>query len=146
MDHADRVDRWLGQAAKGLSGERRLLLFERAMEALWRRAHVTLGEVTLGAVTERVFYFAAEKFPFLAPLRVEPDGVHFEELRKSLDPSNGQATEAFRFVLVEWLTILGNLTDDITPALHSALSKVAVTGEKNSHGPPRSQEGEETPQ
>ncbi|HZU96623.1 MAG TPA: hypothetical protein VFF73_08035, partial [Planctomycetota bacterium] len=72
MDHADRVDRWLGQAAKGLSGERRVILFERAVEALWRRAHVTLGEVTLGAVTERVLYFATEKFPFLSPLRVSP--------------------------------------------------------------------------
>ncbi|HZU97445.1 MAG TPA: hypothetical protein VFF73_12165, partial [Planctomycetota bacterium] len=79
-------------------------------------------------------------------VQVEPDGVHFEALRKSLDPSNAQATEAFRFVLVELLTVLGNLTDDIiTPALHSALSKVAITGEKNPHGPPRNQEGEETP-
>ncbi len=125
MDHGDRVDRWLGQSAKALSKERRLLLFEHALGALWRRAHVTLGEVTLGAVTERVLYFATEKYPFLSPLRVEPNGVHFEELKKTVDPDDARITEAFRFVLVEFLSVLGNLTDDIiTPALHLELSRV----------------------
>ncbi len=126
--HAERVDRWLAQAAKGLSEEGRLLLFEQAVGALWRRAHVTLGEITLGAVTERVLYFATEKYPFLSPVKVEQDGVHFERLEESLS-SHGHAaiTEAFRFVLIELLSVLGNLTDEIiTPSLHSELSKVAI--------------------
>ena len=144
--HAERVDRWLAQAAKGLSEERRLLLFEQALGALWRRAHVTLGEITLGAVTERVLYFATEKYPFLAPIKVDQDGVHFEGLEESLSSHGHTAdTDAFRFVLVEFLSVLGNLTDEIiTPALHSELSKVAIR--ETNPRKPRSQADEERAQ
>ncbi|MEZ0230156.1 MAG: hypothetical protein ACAI25_16155 [Planctomycetota bacterium] len=119
------VDHWLDRETKGVPADRLLLLFERAIAALWRRTHVTLGEVTLGAVIERVLYHATEKYPFLAPLEVGHEGVRFERLRQTLDPSVAPVTEAFRFVLVEFLTVIGNLTDDIlTPALHSELSSV----------------------
>jgi hypothetical protein len=124
-DHADRVDLWLGRVAKTLTNEERLRLFENALAALWRRAHVTLGEVTLGAVTERVLYFATEKHAFLSPLVVEHAGVKFDELRMTIAPGD-DVTGAFRFVLIEFLTVLGNLTDDIlTPALHSELATVS---------------------
>lgn len=148
ITHADRVDRWLGKAAKGLSKERRVLLFEQALGALWRGAHVTLGGITLGAVTERVLYYSTEKYPFLSPLKIEADGVQFEELKKSLPAvKDATITEAFRFVLIEFLSVLGNLTAEIiTPELHAELSKVAITGEKHSQPPPSRQGEEEGPQ
>ena len=137
IDHAALVDRWLRQTAGGASAQRRLQLLEGALRALWRRAHGTLGEVTLGAVTERVLYHAAERFPFLSALRVEGDGVHLAELEQR-PPAVDEATlvDAVRFVLVEFLSVLGNLTADImTPALHAELAGVATVADSNGERP-----------
>ena len=115
------------RAAKDLSPERLLQLFEQGFAALWQRAHQTLGDVTLTAIVERVLYTAAEQFPFLSSLEIEASGIRCQELRERAGTLHrDQLAVGIRFVLVEFLTVLGSLTAEIlSPALHSELSKVA---------------------
>ncbi len=129
VTHVACVDAWMARTAKGLPPELLLKLFEQALGALHRRTQVALGDVTLTAIFDRVLYNAAEKFPLLSAIKVETTGVHCDELRERLGGLNGsELAEGMRFVLVEFLMILGNLTSDIlTPALHLELSKVALS-------------------
>jgi hypothetical protein len=58
-DHVGHVDAWLDGAAKTLTSAQLITLFEQALGALWRRTEVTLGEVTLTAIVDRVLYTAS---------------------------------------------------------------------------------------
>ncbi|MEO8183817.1 MAG: hypothetical protein ABI895_33755 [Deltaproteobacteria bacterium] len=127
--HAARVDAWLERSAKGLSSEALLRLFEAAFGALWVRTKTTLGEVTLTAIAERVLYTATEKFPLLASVEVEAmAGIQCRELRERIGSvQSSELLKGIRFVLLEFLTVLGNLTAEIlTPELHGELFKVAL--------------------
>jgi hypothetical protein len=131
--HSALVDAWLDRSAKKLSSEALLRLFERAFGALWGRTATTLGEVTLTAIADRVFYNAAEKYPLFASVTVDPSGgVKCRELRArvgSVRPA--ELRDATRFVLVEFLTVLGNLTAGIlTRELHAELANVELLAAK----------------
>lgn len=125
--HRAVVDAWMERAGKGTPNEQLLQNFARAFAALWKRAHLTLGDVTLRAILDRVLYRGAEQFPMIALLKMDEAGLRCEELNERASSfALGPFQAALRFVLVEFLTILGNLTADIlTAALHSELSKVA---------------------
>jgi hypothetical protein len=130
-NHAAYVEAWLDAAAKSpesLPPAQLVSLFERAMSALWRRAQVTLGEVSLAAIVDRVLYTASEQYPFLSTLKIETTGIRFDEFREqSAVERDGDLPGVVRFVLVEFLTVLGHLTDEIlTPALHAELARVAL--------------------
>jgi hypothetical protein len=77
----------------------------------------------LGAIVDRVLYTAAERYPFLAAVRVSHGSVAFDELRNALGTiAREELADAARFALVEFLTVLGKLTAEIlTPALHAEL-------------------------
>ncbi len=125
--HCDCVDAWmLRAAASDLPAEELVRAFEEAAGALWQRALVTLGEVTLGALFERVLFTSTEQFGFLASVGVRADGLACEGIRAQASAvPREELTAALRFVLVEMLTVVGNLTAEIlTPALHAALSRV----------------------
>jgi len=126
-DHRARVDAWMERAAKA-PPERLFDAFEHTFGAMWRRARVTLGDVTLMAILDRVLYTAAERFPLLTPLEVDATGLRSDKFRQragSLHPD--QLREGIRFILVEFLTVLGNLTAEVlTPALHSELARIAA--------------------
>jgi hypothetical protein len=71
-------------------------------------------------------------------------GLECEEFcERAAGLEHGELAEGMRFVLVEFLTVLGNLTADVlTPALQAELSKVTLEGrrgpgDKESHGEPR---------
>ena len=101
-------------------------IFEAALNAVWAHTRLTLGDVTLAAIADRVIHTTAERFPQLASLTVTLDGISCVELRargRELDPL--QATDGMRFALVELLTVLGRLTADVlTPGLHATLLAV----------------------
>lgn len=127
--HAARVDAWLERSAKNLSDKALLRLFEAAFSALWVRTKTTLGEVTLTAITERVLHNTSEKFPFFSTLEVElMGGIQCRELHEQLGSVHGsELRKGIRFALVEFLTVLGNLTAEIlTPQLHAELSNVTL--------------------
>ena len=128
--HSAWVNAWLKRSAKSdLPPEVLLQLFEAALTALWARTGTTLGDVTLTAIAERVLYNASEKFPLLASLTVEPArGIEFSALRERIGSMQGlELREGIRFVLVEFLSVLGNLTAELlTPELHLELSNLAL--------------------
>ncbi|HET9452482.1 MAG TPA: hypothetical protein VFO83_16450 [Aggregicoccus sp.] len=127
--HAACVDAWLEGAARGLPPGALVRLFEAALAALWACTETTLGEVTLSAIAERVLLNAAERDPLFASLAVEPGrGIRCQELREQAGSAQGaQLLQGIRLVLVELITVLGNLTAEIlTPELHEALSGVTV--------------------
>jgi hypothetical protein len=127
-DHRAHVEAWMDRGAKEAPPERLLDVFERAFGAMWRRARVTLGDVTLMAILDRVLYNAAEKFPVLSSLEVDATGLRGGKLRERAGSLHrDQLAEGIRFILVEFLTVLGNLTAEVlTPALHSELAKTAA--------------------
>lgn len=145
-DHSACVNAWMDRAAKGLPPERQIAAFELGFTAMWLRAHRTLGDVTLTAIADRVLHSAAEKFPTFSGLKVEATGLQCKELReRAAGVQRDQLAEGIRFVLTEFLTVLGNLTAEVlTPALHAELSKVAPEesgpGDKKSRGEPRNPE------
>ena len=127
--HAPKVDAWLARSAEGASREALLRLFEAGFGALWARTKTTLGEVTLTAIADRVLHSAAEKFSLFATLTVDPvHGIQCRELRARIASVEGsQLKPAMRFVLVEFLTVLGTLTAEIlTPELHAELASVEL--------------------
>jgi hypothetical protein len=126
-DHRAQVDAWMDRADKDAPPERLLDAFEQAFGAVWRRARLTLGDVTLMAILDRVLYTAAERFPLLSPLEVDATGLRSDKLRERAGSlRRDQLADAIRFILVEFLTVLGKLTAEVlSPALHSELAKVA---------------------
>jgi hypothetical protein len=129
VGHAACVDAWLERATANLPPKVHWRLFEAALAALGARTKITLGEVTLTAIAARVLHHSGEKFPLLSSLKIEPTGeVQSRELRErigSVDPS--ALMEGTRFLLVEFLTVVGDLTAEIlTPELHSELSNVVL--------------------
>jgi hypothetical protein len=113
--------------AKGLPPERLMQLFEQTMGALWNRTYQTLGGVTLGAVTDRVLVNAAERFGPFGSIRVETEGIEFQSLREQsgiFDDADA-LTEGIRFVIVEFTSVIGNLTGDLlTPGIYAELAKI----------------------
>lgn len=114
--HAEYINAWLELAAKGLPSERLACLFGETLRNLSVRASFALNKITLMAILKRVLYQSSEKYPVLSKLKVEPTGIpteQFEHQFNQVDPD--ELSEAFRFLMNELLTILGNLTADILP-------------------------------
>jgi hypothetical protein len=130
-EHETCVDAWVRRTTKNLPEDALMPLFQSALTGLWDRTKTTLGEVTLAAIAERVVHSASEKHPLLL-LEVEPTGgIVCEGLREPGSASDDEVIAAIRFVLVEFLTVLGNLTAQIlTPELHEELSKVIQPASK----------------
>ena len=101
------------------------------------------------AILDRVLCVATEQYPFLSALKVEANGLRCQELQARADSvEHDQLAQGVRFVLVEFLTVLGNLTAEIlTPALHSELLKVVPSegspDERGSRSEPQIESGEE---
>jgi len=124
--HHETVKAWCNGWAGSLPAPALLATYERALEAIWSRAHMSLGEITLVAIVDRVLHHGVERFPHLAALKVEESGLHFEELRMSVSALDvARLEESLEFLTVELLRVLGTLTGEIlTPGLHEELSKV----------------------
>ena len=127
-DHSNLVNSWMRQEANGRTSKQLVELFERAMVALWNRSHLTLGEITLASIVDRVLYSAAEQFPPFQSLKVERSGIDFEKFRaQNANFKGGELSEGMRFVITEFMVVIGNLTAEIlTPILHSELLRVTL--------------------
>ena len=135
--HAACVDGWLARAAPA-TREALLQLFEAALDTLWQRTKITLGEITMVAILDRVLHNSSERFPFCEWIEIDAvHGLSFQKLRAQAGTLHEpDLKRGVRFVLVKFLTVLGNLTAEIlTPPLHAALAKVRLAdGQAN---PPR---------
>ena len=122
--HAEFVDAWFERTGRGLSSDGLIRLFSDALAAVWRRSFVTLGEVTLTAVMERVLYTSREAYPWLRAAQVGVKGVVFEGIGTE-DLDDDELKAGLRSILVGFLTILENLTGStLTPKLHQELLKM----------------------
>ncbi len=121
--HAACVEVWWTRVAGGASATVALRALERGFGAVWARASVTLGDVTMMAIGDRVLSDAATTYPIVAALRLEATGISCEDLERDSDAIDRAELEAAsRLVLVELLTVLGRLAGDVlTPALHAEL-------------------------
>lgn len=120
--HEACVDHWLAQTTS-LSTSELLDDWERAFNAVWRRTHETLGEVTLGAILDRVLLKAAKRHSVLACLEPAKSGISCRGLGAPAgEMSREELVALLRSVMLEFLTVIGNLTADIlTDALHATL-------------------------
>ena len=125
-EHARLVGAWIDTTAKGLATADLLILFERAVDAIWREASLTLGTVTLSAIVDRVIVTGTDSHPLLHSLTLTPTGIGFVDLRrKATNASQAPLRAAMAFFLVELLTIIGSLTAGILSAdLHAALGRI----------------------
>jgi hypothetical protein len=116
------VEAWM-RHAEALDPMERFDHFESAFAAIWERARVPLGGITLVASLDRVLANAKDRFRALEPVSVDASGAHFAGLRAAAHLlSQGELREMFRFLLVEFVSLLGALTGDIlTPTLHATL-------------------------
>src|SRR5688572_12292127 len=97
--------------AAGFSSVELTQLFELAISALWQRSYMTLGETTLTAIVDRVLYNATEKFPVFASLKLEANRLEYAEfIQRASSTSERELAKAIEFILVELLTVIGNLT------------------------------------
>ncbi|QRN95310.1 hypothetical protein JRI60_40570 [Archangium violaceum] len=126
--HSETVRAWREGWAGTLSPQELIDLYDRALDALWRRTHLSLGEITLMAIVDRVLHHGTEKFPHLAALKVETSGVHLGPLGPAVAGLElALLDESLAFLVVELLRVLGALTGEIlTPGLHAELHKVRV--------------------
>jgi hypothetical protein len=125
---ADDIDAWLGQASKGLRTDQLIDLFEQAQNVVWSAAHGPVSEVTLGAVLERVLLNASASLPPARHLKSGSKGICFDDFRKKAAKTHKDVMRALiRFVLLEFLAILGNITGGVlTPSLLTTLSQVSL--------------------
>jgi hypothetical protein len=122
-DHAACVEVWWSRVSGDASAAAALRVLERGFGAVWARASITLGDVTMMAIGDRVLSDAATTYPLVAALRLEATGISCEDLERDADAiERAELDAASCSILVELLTVLGRLTGDVlTPALHAQL-------------------------
>lgn len=127
QEHTRQVDAWIERNTGGLSPERLVALFIVALETLWKRASVTLSEVTLSPIFDRAVTMSQGKYPLLAGLKIDsPEisagglGTHAQGWKPE------EIIVAFRHLMIELLQLLGRLTADIlTKALYEELNRIS---------------------
>ena len=136
--HNKVVSAWRDGWSGTLSQQELVDVFERVLDALWRRANLSLGEVTLMAIVDRVLHQGVEAYPHLAPLKVETSGAHFGALRGTApEVAVPLLEESLVFLVGELLRVFGVLTGEIlTPGLHAELLKVQVRPSDERGGKP----------
>jgi hypothetical protein len=124
-EHEICVDVWIEEQAKGLAADRLVPLFNQAFRALWQRTERTLGDVTARALADRAFHTGAGGQSLFSMFKVEDSGIRCVGLGHGGAPED--LVVEMRSLLVEFLTVLGNLTAEIlTPALHQDLRAVTA--------------------
>jgi hypothetical protein len=125
VDHDRKVSAWLSARAPEATPIERAHLLVRGLGAVWDQANRSLATVTLAAIGRRVLHAGSNDHPLLTRCHVDDDGFGCDVLQDPAEDAHGEASEAARFVLIEFLRILGQLTSEVlTPSLHDALAHV----------------------
>lgn len=125
--NTQQVDAWIRQNLKSLPSNQIGPIFCVALQKILNRTLVTLSEVTLNAVLDRVLYQSQKEFPQLSGLEVKNFQDCLSTLQVSFNEDPTKACEAFRFFLIELLNILENLTAGIImEPLYQELSMVTA--------------------
>lgn len=125
-DHAAFVGAWMEEAAKDVPTVSQLLSFQAAWGALLRRAESAVGEITLESIAQLVHANSVERHPFLSQMTLQGTDISGKALADSAGAlEKGALQEGLRFMLVELLAVIGDLTDEVlTPGLYDELSRI----------------------
>lgn len=126
--HRSRVEAWLERAEKDLTNEQLVDLLEQALERLSAAALESASEVTIAAVLDRSVVETVDAHRWLPPIPVSgasADLAAFRSAAPGLKREN--VLQAARFLLTDFLAILGNLTAEVlTRGLHKELAQVRL--------------------
>ena len=127
--YAKLVQDWEKKTAIGLPLTKRVELLEKAIHVIEQRALMTLSGITLEVILDRVLRQSHEKFPVLSDVSLINKHLSFQELlHTGKNHKSEELIEALRFLLIEFITVLGRITADIlTAPLHKELLKVTWT-------------------
>lgn len=110
----EQIDVWLEQATKDLPSKKIVAVFGDALRSLSLKASRSLNRLTLMAIVNRVLYQCKDDFPLLQGLRVNQNGINFDEYQYQLENADpDELKESFRYLFVELLNVLGNITADV---------------------------------
>jgi hypothetical protein len=123
--HSIFVQTWEKDAASGLTSVQQVRLLENAIRVVERRACLTLSNITLLVILDRVLHNSKEKFPTLAEISIESNSLNFFKLHNFENNNLVEAIDGLRYLLIELLKVLSRITADIlTIPLHNELLKV----------------------
>jgi hypothetical protein len=122
--HARAVADWLRKFPSSLSREQFINAVEFVFENVLAKTQITVSEITLSAVLDRVLYNSCVKYPILSELKLEDAKLNFSGFKKNLkSASHSEIKEAFQYFVTEFLFVIGNLTGEIlTPILYNELT------------------------
>ncbi|MGZ3697887.1 MAG: hypothetical protein ACXWPM_08575 [Bdellovibrionota bacterium] len=125
---AQMVNEWLDKKTLNLPPAKLVPLFEEAIGVLQARTEITLSEVTVSAIFDRALFLSQQKYPLLSGMKIDSKKIVWNETVTQLrDHRPAEVTEAFRYLLIELLTIIDNLTAGVlTQSLSRELSKVPM--------------------
>lgn len=131
--YIDMVNAWEKKKADGLSPGQKALFYEKALQVVVERALQTLSGITLMVVLDRVLHQSKDKFPILSEVKVEDNSFNFNELLGGdANHSSEDSLRALRYLLAEFLRVLGRITADIltAPLQEELLQMTWKTSEK----------------
>lgn len=124
--HQELVRLWEDKNINNLSTDQIIQVYGCALLAIEQRCLATLSSVTIHVVLDRIIYQGLERFPFFKEISLEPTGLslnNFIQKKELYDLKD--INTAFRYLVVELLTVIGNITSEVlTVALHRELMEV----------------------
>lgn len=123
-EHARCVDGWLDRYSPRTKSEA-LDALDAALQAIWLRASVAIGEAALATTLSTVLRRARQHFSGFDAVTVTLTGAQVDRARGAqLDAR--ELLIAVRYVLIEFLRLIGTLNAEVlTGALHHELSYVS---------------------
>lgn len=124
--HSKVVAVWIVKATEGMPDGKLIAFFEKTFLQLFRRTQVSVSEVTLFAILDRVLYNSTEKYPLLGIIQLNDSVLKFSDYGKvEKNFSAAEIKEAFQSLITEFLFIIGNLTgEQLTPYLHAEFNLI----------------------
>ena len=108
------ADKVLNERIRQARKEEVLEIYEELLQTVWDRILPTLGRVTVMAIMERAIVLTKDSYPIVDRLEVTPQGLSFEDLRRSMSESELEVIrEALRELVADLIDILAMLTGDI---------------------------------
>jgi hypothetical protein len=121
--HFRQVEFWVEHKLKDQSRMEVIDAFHKAFQRVWSKAELTLGRVTMLAITDRIVHAGHEKYSWLSPINKNNDGIDLTELaQNTAHISDAELRLGLSSLLGEFLHVLGSLTAEIISfKLHAAL-------------------------
>jgi hypothetical protein len=113
VEVAEAVDKCIERLNHDIPLEKRGEVLAQLVGALWVRMSRTLSEVTLEAIFERALFHSKEKFPFLASFKIDHTKPLISSFISPTNVENQQLIAAFRYLIIETIELIGNLTSNI---------------------------------